>query len=178
MAREQQGLVTMGRIGRVYGIKGWLKLMSYTEPMENILEYHHVQALMNGRWQPLEMDQGRVHGKGLVAHFVGYDDPDAAKLLTGVELAVLPQELPPLQAEDFYWHELVGMRVVTNTGQFLGTVARMMETGANDVLVVQPAQGSMDTRERLIPYLPGRVVTQVSREERCIQVDWEPDYLA
>lgn len=178
MALEQQELVTMGRVGRVYGIKGWLRLMSYTEPMENILDYRNLQARINGRWQAIEMDDCKLHGKGLIAHFAGYDDPDAAKLLTGVELAVPSLELPSLDDEDFYWHELVGMQVVTTAGQLLGTVARMMETGANDVLVVQPSQGSMDTRERLIPYLPGRVVTQVSREQRCIHVDWEPDYLA
>lgn len=178
MALEQQELVTMGRVGRVYGIKGWLRLMSYTEPMENILEYRNLQARINGRWQGIEMDDCKLHGKGLIAHFVGYDDPDAAKLLTGVELAVPSQDLPSLDDEDFYWHELVGMQVVTTAGQLLGTVARMMETGANDVLVVQPSQGSMDTRERLIPYLPGRVVTLVSREQRCIHVEWEPDYLA
>ncbi len=178
MELEQQELVTMGRIGRLYGIKGWLKLISYTEPQDNILDFKQLRAKIGGRWQELEMDQCKVHGKGLIAHFVGYDDPDDAKLLTGVELAIDAQELPKLDEEEFYWHELTGMQVMTQSGQLLGSVAKMLETGANDVLVVQPTEGSIDTRERLIPYLPGRVVLEVSREKRCISVEWDPDYLA
>jgi 16S rRNA processing protein RimM len=178
MSLEQPDLVTMGRIGRLYGIKGWLKLISYTSPLDNILDYQKLWAKIGGRWQIVEMDQSKVHGKGLVAHFVGYDDPDDAKLLTGVELAIDAQELPKLDDEDFYWHELNGMQVMTATGQLLGTVSKMLETGANDVLVVQPIEGSVDTRERLIPYLPHRVILEVSRVKRCISVEWDPDYLA
>jgi len=178
MELEQQELVTMGRIGRLYGIKGWLKLISYTDPQDNILDFKQMNAKIGGRWQVIKMDQSKVHGKGLVAHFVGYDDPDDAKLLTGVELAVSVQELPELDEEDFYWRELNGMQVITVSGQLLGTVAKMLETGANDVLVVQPSEGSIDKRERLIPYLPDQVVQEVSRSKRCISVDWDPDYLA
>ncbi len=178
MGSEQQERVTMGRIGRLYGIKGWVKLNSFTEPKENILHYRHLLALIDGQWQAIEMDECKVHGKGLIAHFAGVDDPDDAKRLTGVELAIHADELPALNAEDFYWHELYGMQVQTVSGVLLGTVAKLLETGANDVLVVQPTKGSVDSRERLIPYLPGRVVTQVSRELRRIEVDWEADYLA
>jgi 16S rRNA processing protein RimM len=114
----------------------------------------------------------------LIAHFVGYDDPDDAKSLAGLELAVKVEHLPDLEPEEFYWHELTGMRVETAKGQWLGNVAKLLETGANDVLVVEPCKGSVDGRERLIPYLPERVVLKVSREDKCITVDWEPDYLA
>lgn len=178
MSEQQQELVTMARIGRLYGIKGWLKLVSFTDPQDNVLDFGgKFSARINGQWQLLEMDQCKVHGKGLIAHFVGYDDPDLAKGLTGIELSVPQSDLPQLSSEDFYWHELVGMRVETVAGQFLGNVDKMLETGANDVLVVAPEQDSMDDRERLIPYLPDRVVMQVSREDRCIKVDWDPDYL-
>jgi 16S rRNA processing protein RimM len=178
MEREQLDLVTMGRIGRIYGIKGWLKLISYTDPQENILDFRQLFAKIGGRWQEIEMDQSKVHGKGLIAHFAGYDDPDEAKALTGVELAIRTVDLPALDPDEFYWHELNGMQVKTLQGQLLGTVEKLLETGANDVLVVQPSQGSIDTRERLIPYLPDRVVMDVSRTQRCISVDWDPDYLA
>lgn len=170
-------LVTMGRIGRLYGIKGWLKLISYTDPQDNILDFRNLFAFIGGRWQGIEMDQSKVHGKGLIAHFAGYDDPDEARNLTGVELAVQVKDLPALEEDDFYWHELVGMRVVTEAGQFLGTVAKLLETGANDVLVIAATEGSIDDKERLVPYLPERVIKQVSRAERSITVDWDPDYL-
>ena len=167
----------MGRIGRLYGIKGWLKLISYTDPQDNILDFRNLFAKIGGHWQAIEMDQSKVHGKGLVAHFTGYDDPDEARNLTGVELAINLNDLPDLEAEDFYWHELVGMRVVTEAGQFLGIVAKLLETGANDVLVIAAVEGSVDDKERLVPYLPERVIKLVSREGRCITVDWDPDYL-
>jgi len=178
MTLDQQELVTMGRIGRLYGIKGWVKLISYTDPQDNILEFRHLLARIGGQWKPVEMDQSKVHGKGLIAHFAGYDDPDDAKSLAGLELAVRVADLPDLSPEEFYWHELMGMRVETASGQWLGNVAKLLETGANDVLVVQPCKGSLDGRERLIPYLPERVVLKVSREDKCITVDWEPDFLA
>tara|TARA_R110002167_G_scaffold30424_2_gene100509 strand:+ start:81709 stop:82260 length:552 start_codon:yes stop_codon:yes gene_type:complete len=178
MVFDQQEMVTMGRIGKLYGIKGWLKLISYTDPQDNILDFRVLFAKIGGRWQEIEMDQSKIHGKGLIAHFAGYDDPDEAKLLTGVELAIRTADLPALDPEEFYWHELEGMQVKTVSGQLLGTVEKMLETGANDVLVVQASEGSIDTRERLIPYLPDRVVMEVSRTQRCISVDWDPDYLA
>ncbi len=178
MSLDPQSLVTIGRIGRLYGIKGWVKLISYTDPQDNILDYQHLLARIGGEWKPFEMDDCKVHGKGLIAHFAGYDDPDESKSLAGVELAVTRDQLPALDPDDFYWHELIGMRVDTLAGQWLGNVAKLLETGANDVLVVKPCKGSIDGRERLIPYLPQRVVHRVSRDEKCIVVDWEPDYLA
>ncbi len=177
MELEQHNLVTMGRIGRLYGIKGWIKLISYTDPQDNILDFSHLFACIGGKWQAIEMDQSKVHGKGLIAHFAGYDDPDEARSLTGVELAIRRDELPELAPEDFYWHELTGMRVVTEAGQALGVVSKLLETGANDVLVVQATSASVDDKERLIPYLPDRVIKLVSKEDRCITVDWDPDYL-
>lgn len=178
MTLEQHKLVTMGRIGRPYGVKGWVKLISYTAPQDNILDFRQLYGRIAGTWKEIEMDGAKVHGKGLIAHFAGYDDPDVVRELTGVELAVSVDDLPALDPEDFYWHELTGMRVVTTAAQDLGVVSKLLETGANDVLVVQPTAESVDDRERLIPYLPGRVVMEVSREQRVISVDWDPDYLA
>lgn len=178
MTQGQQELVTVGRIGRIYGIKGWVKLISYTDPQDNILDFRHLLVRTGGQWTPLEMDQSKLHGKGLIAHFAGCDDPDQARTLAGLELAVHVQDLPDLAPEEFYWHELIGMRVETVGGLLFGNVAKLLETGANDVLVVQPCKGSIDGRERLIPYLPERVVLTVSREQKKITVDWEPEYLA
>src|SRR5690606_11119531 len=129
---------------------------------DNILDFRHLIGCIAGSWQKIEMDGAKVNGKGLIAHFVGYDDPDVVRELTGVELAVDVDDLPQLDSEDFYWHELIGMQVVSVAGQNLGAVSKLLETGANDVLVVQPTTVSIDDRERLIPYSPDRVVVQVS----------------
>ncbi len=87
-------------------------------------------------------------------------------------------ELPDLESGTFYWHELVGLEVTNLQGEILGTVSGLLETGANDVLVVQPTAHSCDQRERLIPYLMGQVVKQVSLNDVSLTVDWDIDYLS
>ncbi len=176
MAESRQ--LVLGRIGGPYGIKGWVKLISYTEPLENILDYRHWQGRSGRSQVSLEMDAARPHGKGLIAHFVGYDDPESARRLNDIELTVPASQLPELDDDEFYWHELTGLRVVTASGHVLGRVARLLETGANDVLVVEATDESVDDRERLIPWLPGATVLEVVLPEGRMTVDWEPDYLA
>jgi 16S rRNA processing protein RimM len=168
----------MGRIGGPYGIKGWVKLIAYTDPRDNILTFRQWQARVGQQWLTLEMDAGKPHGKGLIAHFVGYDDPETARRLNDVELTVPAEELPPLEENEYYWHQLTGLQVITLSGQVLGQVDNMMETGANDVMVVAPTAESVDDRERLIPWLMDKVIREISLEQGRILVDWEPDYLA
>ncbi len=170
--------VTMGRVGGPYGIKGWVKLISFTDPQENILQFRHWQVQKGQHLVDLEMDQSKPHGKGLIAHFVGYDDPESARRLNDIELTVATDVLPDLDAEDYYWYQLTGLQVVSVSGHVLGKVDKLLETGANDVLVVAATAESVDDRERLIPWLPGRVVKEVSLERNLVVVDWEPDYLA
>ncbi len=168
----------MGRVGGPYGIKGWVKLISFTDPIGNILEFRHWQVKTSQGWIALEMDQGKAHGKGLIAHFEGYDNPESARSLNDMELTIPVEELPALDDGEYYWHQLTGLQVINESGQVLGTVQKMLETGANDVLVVSPSADSVDDRERLLPWLPERVIKEVSLEKGLVLVDWEPDYLA
>ena len=165
-------LVSLGRIGAPYGIKGWFKLVSYTQPRENILQYQHFTGSLNGRLRTLEMDEAKPHGKGLIAHVSGFDTPEDIRLLTGVELMVPLSELPELDGNDYYWHQLVGLQVQNRSGVLLGRVDSLLETGANDVLVVKPCEGSVDRHQRLIPWLPDQVVINVDLAARQTQVDW------
>ena len=169
--------ITLGQIGKPHGLKGWVKIVSFTEHKDSILEYRHLMARIGDRWRKLEMDQARAQGKGLIGHFVGYDCPEVVKELVGAELAVSGGQLPELEPDDYYWHQLQGLTVVTIAGVVLGSVTRLLETGANDVLIVQATQASIDDRERLIPWLPGTVIVNVDLERKCIKVDWESDYL-
>ena len=184
--------VILGRIGKVHGIKGWLRLQAYTESPEALLGYRHFQAekpdakdstssqgTADSQNRPLEMDDCRQQTGGvLLAHFKGYDAPEMARALSGLELTVAADALPPLQAGTYYWHQLQELRVVNRQGQDFGSVVRLLETGANDVLVVQPDAHSIDSRQRLIPYLPGRAVTKVDLASGTITVDWQADYLS
>lgn len=169
--------VVLGKIGKVHGIKGWLRLNSFTTPPENILEYPQLRADTGRSIQTLEIDASRQQAKGLLVHFAGFDLPETARELTGLELWVESSELPALESDEYYWHELVGMSVKNQEGQLLGQVSRIMETGANDVLVIAATDESIDDRERLIPYLQEVVVKAVDKEADSILVDWDSSYL-
>lgn len=169
--------VVLGKIGRVHGLKGWLKLISFTSPIENILDYTRFQASIGGRSIELELDEHRRQSKALLVHFKGYDDPEAARLLTGAEITIANEALPPLQTGEFYWHQLEGLKVVNQQEQDFGRVSHLLETGANDVLVVKADSESIDDRERLIPYLVDSVVVEIDLQKQTIRVDWQADYL-
>lgn len=169
--------VVLGEIGRVHGLKGWLKLISYTSPLENILDYTRFHVEVEGRSQELELDEHRRQNKALLVHFKGYDDPETARLLTGTELTIANEKLPELERGEFYWHQLVGLRVINQIDQVFGRVSHLLETGANDVLVVKADSDSIDDRERLIPYLVDSVIVEIDLEGQTIRVDWEADYL-
>ena len=169
--------VVLGEVGRVHGLQGWLKLISFTAPIENILDYSQFHAVLGGRPAQLELDEHRRLNKALLVHFKGYDDPETARQLTGTELAIAIEDLPQLESGEFYWHQLEGLKVVNQHGQCFGHVSHLLETGANDVLVVKADTESIDDRERLIPYLLNSVVSEVDLENGTIRVDWEADYL-
>jgi len=172
-------LLDMGRIAGVYGVKGWLKVMSYTEPQEQLFAYTPWWLKTAHGVKNVEIDASRAQGKGFVVHLRGLDDRDQAAQLNGVTVAVERRLLPELEAGDYYWHELQGLRVVSHwqdQSHDLGRVARLMETGANDVLVVAPDEQSMDDRERLVPYVPGQFVRTVDLAGGCILVDWDPEF--
>jgi 16S rRNA processing protein RimM len=169
----------VGKITGCYGIKGWVKIHSYTEPAENFLGFGNWQVKRRGGLEPIEFDVGRRQGRGLVAHIAGVDDRTLAESFKGLEIAVVGDCLPQLENGDFYWHQLQGLQVWCRGRDsereervLLGTVDYLLETGANDVLVVKACEGSIDDSERLIPYLPDDVVTRVDLEGAVIEVDW------
>ncbi len=180
MTIDSSGLLVIGKFTAVYGVRGWLKVHSYTEPMENLLNYPECYIEFKGRWQPLELAEGKRHGKGLVVHIKGIDGRDEAQAYCQCAIAIATTALPELAPNEYYWHQLQGLQVQVTSAQgerlVLGTVKEMMETGANDVLVVRGNKDSIDQRERLIPYLPKQVVKAVDIEAGTIEVDWDPEF--
>jgi len=176
--KAARALVVMGRIGRPHGVKGWLRLQSSTSPPANILEFAELHVETEHGPGSLRIDGSRWQGDSLIVHFAGYDEPELARRLTGLEVYVVADELPELDAGEYYWRQLQGLAVVNLAGENLGRVSSVFETGANDVMVVAPAQGSIDDRERLIPYVWTRVVRRVDLEAGTINVDWGADFLA
>jgi 16S rRNA processing protein RimM len=165
----------IGRITGVYGIKGWVRIHSYTEPEENLLGYEKLSLGRGGDWKAVTIDSGKQHGKGLVAHIQGVDDRTVAEGLKGSEIAVPADHLPELAQDEFYWHQLEGLEVHRGE-QLLGLVSHLMETGANDVLVVRGCDGSIDQRERLIPWVRVEVIRSVDLTANRIEVEWDPEF--
>lgn len=179
MAQVPEDYVAMGAFGAPYGIKGWLKLVSFADPAENILEYRRFLMETPAGLTPVEVDESRAHGKGFVAHIKGCDDRDDTRRYTGHRLLLPKQDLPPLDDGEYYWYQLIGLRVENRSGQLLGQVDRLLETGANDVLVVRPAGPAGDEEKQndiLIPFVVGPVVLDIALDDGLIRVDWEADY--
>lgn len=166
------GRVLLGRIHGLFGVRGWVKVYSYTDPPENLLNYSRWQVGRDGDWQPMRLAEGRAHGKGLVALLApGGGEPiadrDEAARLLGRDIAVTREQLPPLPAGRHYWADLIGLRVVNRGDAELGVVEHVMDTGAHGVLVVA------GDRERLIPFVPGEIVDEVDLDAGRIVVDWD-----
>lgn len=170
MAETDDDLIVVGRISGLYGVRGWVKVYSHTEPRSNILSYTTWYLKGKGEWLERELLEGRPHGKGIIAHLAGLDDRDSAAALLGADIAIRREQLADTAAGEYYWADLIGLRVVTSEGVELGTVDSLLETGANDVLVVK------DERERLIPYIPDEVVTEVNLDDGMIIVNWDPEF--
>jgi 16S rRNA processing protein RimM len=159
----------MGRIVAPFGIKGWVKIQPYTATAQSLLDYPAWWVDRNDGWRECEVEQARRQNDMVVAKFAGCDDRDAAVRMKGLEVAVSREALPAAAPDEYYWTDLIGLRVENRQAQQLGVVTRMMETGANDVLVVE------GDRERLIPFIVD-VVKGVDLEAGTITVDWDADY--
>ncbi|MFE8072636.1 ribosome maturation factor RimM [Marinobacteraceae bacterium S3BR75-40.1] len=175
MASEQQQTV-LGRVTSVFGVKGWVKVYSFTDPLDNIFGYKQWTLRQAGKQVPVKLVEGKRHGKGLIALFEGVTDRDQAAAYCGADILVAAEELPALPEGEYYWYQLEGLRVETPQGQRLGRVHHLMETGSNDVLVVRPDGDSIDDRERLVPYLPDDVVKNIDLQAGLIVVDWDPEF--
>jgi 16S rRNA processing protein RimM len=175
VSKEQQ--ITLGKMGAVYGIKGWLKIHSFTDEPDAILDYFPWSLKLGNNVQTVEITDWRKHNKGLIVKVAGIDDRDESQALVGSEILTSEAALPELPQGDFYWRDLIGLSVVTNKGYDLGVVTDMMETGANDVLVVKAnLNDGFSKKERLIPYLFEQVIESVSIENKQICVDWDPGF--
>lgn len=168
---ESAELVVVGKITGLFGVRGWVKLFSHTDPRENILRYQNWFLQGGGEPESFELEQGKRHGKTVIAKLHGIEDREQAAGLIGRMVMVERSAFAALDADEFYWADLIGLQVVTEDGIALGVVDHLLETGANDVLVVM-----QDGRERLIPYIRGEVIKQVDRTGRRIIVDWDPEF--
>lgn len=163
--------VLVGRILGAFGVRGEVKLQSFTDPQRSILGYQP-WSLRDARGQAREVSgaRGRETAKGVVATLPGVDDRDAAEALRGTEVWVPRSKLPAPAPGEYYWVDLEGLRVVNAEGIAFGTVSHLFSTGANDVLVVQ------GERERMLPFVQPDVIQSVDFDNGLISVDWDADF--
>lgn len=170
MNHAPEKLVSLGVVLGAWGVKGWLRIRSYTEPRENILGFSRWILRQAHEQRPARVEAGKPQGRSVVAKLEGVDDRAAAERLAGFEIVVERSAMAPCEPGEYYWADLEGKRVVTMKGEELGRVARLLETGSNDVMVVA------GERERLIPFIKDRVVRDVDLAAGVIVVDWEPGF--
>ena len=164
-------MVIMGKVVAAQGIQGWVKVQVFTEYLDSLLDYDTWYVGNEQDWRPLEVLEANVHGKVLVARLEGIADRTAAERCKGQLIAVPRAELPEQEEGEYYWSDLIGLSVENLAGDTLGIVDTLLETGANDVLVVKAEGG-----ETLIPFIAS-VIRQVSLKDKTISVDWQADYL-
>jgi 16S rRNA processing protein RimM len=182
MSENTEKLHILAKITGYYGVKGWVKLYSYTEPRENIVHYPSLKikrSQKGAQWQDIRLDSGKAHGKGVVAHFVGYDDRDIAASLIGAELAAYRSDFQTTAKDEYYWSDLIGLTVVNQDNIELGQVTRLMETAANDVLVIKPVQqagGAKAETDILIPFVLDHYIIEVDLDAGTLTVDWQTQW--
>ena len=169
--QDEASIIIIGKIVGVHGIRGWLKILSFTRPRQNIFDYGPWLVKQSEEWQEIQLLEGKPQGKGLVASLEGITDRDEAMALVSSEIAIDRDQLPEPKEGEFYWHDLINMQVINQQNEVLGVVKELLETGANDVLVVEA-----DKQRYLIPYVQDVYIKDVDTEQGVIQVDWQSDY--
>ena len=168
--------IRLGSITGSHGIKGWLKVYSYTEPVEAIFDYSPWILRRGDEEQRVIVNESQLNGKKLLASLEGVNSRSLADELSGYEIHVKETALRKLDEGDFYWFQLKDLAVFSKEGECFGRVGYIIATGANDVMVVQPTEESIDNQERLIPYVDSEVVLEVDRKARKILVDWQANF--
>ncbi len=159
----------MGRIVAPFGIRGWVKIQPFTEEIDGLLDYPAWYVGRGDDWREVAVLESEGHHQIVVARLAGCNDRDAAAALKGREVGVLRGALPETAENEYYWSDLIGLEVVNVQGEALGKVADVLETGANDVLVVE------GERERLIPFVK-QVILDVDLAAGRVSADWGADY--
>lgn len=170
MVKQSKEVVVVGSIGAPYGVKGWLKINSYTQPKKNIFSYKHWLLQFSQRWQAIEVHDHFIRQNMLAIKIEACSTREQAKNYTHAKIGVYRAYFPKLEENEYYWSDLEGLTVVNQQGIILGNVKYLFETGSNDVMVVQ------GNKEYFIPYIPGTYVLAVKLSKNQIEVNWDPDF--
>ena len=171
--RSEDRRIPLGIFGKPFGVKGYIFLRYYGDNQENIKNFDGIYI---DEWLSLEIEDVLISNKKLSIKLKGIEDRSKAESLRNKEAYVLESDLPPLEEGDYYWYQLENLKVINEQNELLGIIDHLMPTGANDVLVVQPAEGSVDNDERLIPFLKEEIIIKVELLNKTVYVKWPKDF--
>jgi 16S rRNA processing protein RimM len=174
MKTDAKDLVVMGRIVAPYGVFGWLKIIPDTELFDTLLDYKTWWIGKDSQWRELKLETAKVHNDVLLVKLQGIEERDGAFACKGKLVAVPRASLPELSNEEYYWSDLIGLDVKNLQDVDFGKITDVLETGANDVIVVS-GQDANGMRERLIPFT-AQTILEVSLERQSMLVDWDEDF--
>ena len=157
--------ILIGKVSGCFGVKGWLKVFSYTDPRDNITTY--ANWIVNG--VVFKAVESKQNGKLIVAKLNGIDDKETAFMLIGQKIEIEKEQLHSLNQGEYYWHDLIGIEVTNKQGVKFGTIKSLLETGAHDVVIIQ------GERERIIPYIMDKTILEINIEKNSMLVDWHED---
>lgn len=169
MVANDDRIVTLGKIVGTFGVKGWIKVNSFTEPLSNILDYEVWQVSSACGWSAMRVEDGRETGKGIQAKLAGLDNPEDARLRIGAQIGVHRSEMPAPQAGEYYWSDLEGLEASNVEGEVLGRIDHFRTTPAGTVVVIQGRQ------EQWVPFVKERIV-KVDIAAGRVVIDWPVDW--
>ncbi|HTJ19964.1 MAG TPA: ribosome maturation factor RimM [Steroidobacteraceae bacterium] len=161
--------VVLGQVGGAFGVQGWVRIQSYTDPPANILKYERWQLGRAGQWREVEVEDGKVTAKGVLAKLVGVETPEDARLATGSEIAVTREELPKPAPGEYYWSDLEGLAAFGQNDQPLGRIEEFRATPAGTVVVIR------GERQHWVPFVKERIVS-VDLDAGRVVLDWDADW--
>jgi len=167
---SEQKLINVGKVSGAFGVKGWVKIFSFTDPKENIFNYSPWRLKKSNESKTVKVIEGKLQSKFVVVQLDGVVDRDQAAGLAGWDVLITHDQLPAIKAGEYYWSDLIGLSVENLQGVRLGKVDSLLETGANDVLIVQ------GERERAIPFLQGHTILDIDLNQGKMIVDWDPEF--
>jgi 16S rRNA processing protein RimM len=168
--QEDKPKVIVGRIGGAHGLRGLLKIMSYTRPKENIFTYSPWLIHVNDTWREIEIEESQQRGERLLVKIPGIENPEDARVYMDCDIAITREQLPALEEGEYYWHDLIGLEVFNQDEISLGKISKITETGANDVLVI--SKDSENKKNILIPLVMDVYVKQVDLIAGKMHVEW------
>ena len=161
--------VVLGKIGAAFGVQGWVRITSYTDPPDNILDYETWYLRRAGQWQAVEIEDGRMTAKGVQVKLAGVDTPEQARLQVGIEIGVPRSELPPTAPGEYYWSDLEGLAAFGQNDQPLGRIEEFRATPAGTVVVIR------GERQHWVPFVKERIVS-VDLDAGRVVLDWDADW--